>query len=56
MSDVVKRNPMSPLTELFDWFNSGTTKAQREAQHQIEIDNVSAQISNFFDLRKRYCS
>ena len=23
MSDVVKRNPMSPLTELFDWFNSG---------------------------------
>ena len=36
--------------------NSGTTKAQREAQHQIEIDNVSAQISNFFDLRKRYYS
>jgi HSP20 family molecular chaperone IbpA len=23
MSDVVKRNPMSSLTELFDWFNSG---------------------------------
>src|SRR5665647_1093909 len=23
MSDVVKRSPMSPLTELFDWFNSG---------------------------------
>src|ERR1035437_10492250 len=23
MSDVVKRNPMSPLTELFDRFNSG---------------------------------
>ena len=23
MSDVVKRNPMLPLTELFDWFNSG---------------------------------
>ena len=23
MSDVAKRNPMSSLTELFDWFNSG---------------------------------
>jgi HSP20 family molecular chaperone IbpA len=23
MSDVVKRNPMLPLTEWFDWFNSG---------------------------------
>jgi HSP20 family protein len=23
MSDVVKRNPIAPLTELFDWFNSG---------------------------------
>lgn len=23
MSDEVKRNPMAPLTELFDWFSSG---------------------------------
>jgi hypothetical protein len=39
----------------FDWFRTGTTAAQRLAQHQIELENVSAQLRNFYELRKRLC-
>ncbi len=39
----------------FDWFNTGTTAAERLTQHQIELDNVAAQLRNFYDLRNRFC-
>jgi Domain of unknown function (DUF4157) len=39
----------------FDWFNTGTTAAERLAQHEIELDNVSAQLRNFYELRNRLC-
>jgi len=39
----------------FDWFNSGTTEAKRLADHQDAMDQLSDQISNLFDLRRRFC-
>ena len=39
----------------FDWFETGTTAAERLQQHRIENDNVAAQLRNFYDLRTRYC-
>jgi hypothetical protein len=39
----------------FDWFNTGTTAAQRLAAHQAELDNVDAQLRNFYALRERFC-
>ena len=39
----------------FDWFNRGTTKAQRLADHQRELKNIDAQLRNFYDLKKRFC-
>jgi hypothetical protein len=39
----------------FDWFNSGTSAADRLAQHQIELNNVAAQLRNYFDWRSRFC-
>jgi hypothetical protein len=38
----------------FDWFNSGTTEAARIAAHQGELDNVAAQLRNFYALRRRF--
>lgn len=39
----------------FDWFNTGTTKADRLKSHQDELENVSSQLTNFYELRKRLC-
>jgi hypothetical protein len=39
----------------FDWFTTGTTPAARLAQHQIELDNVSAQLRNLYESRTRLC-
>lgn len=39
----------------FDWFSAGTTAAERLAQHQIELNNVDAQLHNFYELRTRFC-
>ena len=39
----------------FDWFNQGTTRAQREAAHNQELDNVDRQIDDMFRLKSKYC-
>jgi hypothetical protein len=39
----------------FDWFGTGTTQAERLAAHQGELDNVTAQLRNFYELRNRLC-
>jgi uncharacterized Zn-binding protein involved in type VI secretion len=38
----------------FDWTNSGTTQAEREAAHGGELDNVSASLKNLYELLKRF--
>jgi hypothetical protein len=40
----------------FDWFNTGTSEAERRTAHQTELDNVSAQIDNLFALQNRLCA
>ena len=39
----------------FDWFNPGTTRAQREAAHNAELDNVDRQIDDMFRLKAKFC-
>ena len=39
----------------FDWYNLGTTEAERIAAHQAELDNVDAQLRNLYNLRNRFC-
>jgi hypothetical protein len=39
----------------FDWFNQGTTAAERRQAHQNELDAVSRQLQNFYALRNRFC-
>jgi hypothetical protein len=39
----------------FDWFNKGTTKAQRLADHQRALNKVDAELKNIYDLNKRFC-
>jgi hypothetical protein len=39
----------------FDWFNTGSTPAERLKAHQDENGFVSAQIRNLFALQKRFC-
>ncbi len=39
----------------FDWFNKGTTKAQRLADHEDALKNVNAQLKNLYNSRKRFC-
>ena len=46
---------MSLDCDRFDWFNMGTTAAERLAQHQVELDNVSAQLRNLYELRNQFC-
>jgi len=40
----------------FDWFNTGTTQAQREAAHRAELDNVDAQLGNLYELKTQLCT
>ena len=42
MNAVTKRNPVAPLTELFDWFESGwpaMAEWRREAAHALRIED-----------------
>jgi len=39
----------------FDWFNQGTTEAQRRASHQAELDNVDKQLKNLRQAQKDNC-
>jgi hypothetical protein len=39
----------------FDWLNKGSTAAQRLTRHKLELDNVGAQLKNFYALKKRFC-
>jgi hypothetical protein len=39
----------------FDWFNQGTTEAERRAAHEGEMANVDKQIKNLFALKNRFC-
>jgi hypothetical protein len=39
----------------FDWFDKGTTKAQRLARHQLELNNVDADLKNLYGLKNRFC-
>ena len=39
----------------FDWFNRGTTKAQRLADHQDTLNNVDDRLKNLYALNKRFC-
>jgi chromosome segregation ATPase len=39
----------------FDWFNKGTKKADRLADHQDALDDVDAELKNLYDSKKRFC-
>jgi hypothetical protein len=39
----------------FDWFNQGSTAAERLARHQAELAQVDAQLRNLYALRKKFC-
>jgi hypothetical protein len=39
----------------FDWFSQGTTRAQREAAHNAELDNVDRQLDDLYRLKAKYC-
>jgi hypothetical protein len=39
----------------FDWFNRGTTKAQRLGEHQNELNKVATELKNLYDLKTRFC-
>ncbi len=39
----------------FDWFNKGTTAAERLASHNEEAKRVDAHLKNLYDSRDRFC-
>jgi hypothetical protein len=39
----------------FDWFNTGTTAAERLASHQWELNKVDVYLKNLYALNKRFC-
>lgn len=39
----------------FDWFNTGTTAAERLASHQRELNKVDVHLKNLYNLNKRFC-
>jgi hypothetical protein len=39
----------------FDWFNMGTTEAERRRSHQAEAENVDRQIKNLRRVHNDHC-
>lgn len=51
-----RRKYMEMDCDQFDWFNTGSTQAERLEAHELEWGNVKASLSNLYEDLHRYCS
>lgn len=51
-----RRRYMEMGCDQFDWFQQGTTAAQRLSNHQAEENNVRAQLANIQALIREFCA
>jgi hypothetical protein len=53
--DRERRRYIDEGCDQFDWFNKGTTQAQREKDHRTELENRGRQIKNLHKVKDELC-